>query len=266
MANELYIHYPVAGVTAYAVYRQGPNIVKTDGTIIDLSPSNWPLAAIPIVDSDTQFSYFGNRPSGLPSGQFGVEYYRQLGGSPAITDKFIGADTYYNTGGITALPTPTANSYSSPTDGDAYFSQKMFTTAWGNAITSRKQLALNDATRIINLFNYTGCKTSPTQPFEFPRKGILLQGILLDKDSVPSDILAAQYELALALLKGLDPEKESRGYGVTSRGFASVRTTYDPTRMSEHLKNGVPSALAWAYLYPFFDRLDSDNVSIRRVS
>ena len=163
------------------------------------------------------------------------------------------------------MPVP-AQSYSTPADGDTYFAGRMFTTMWTTATTDQKQAALNQATSIINLFSYVGCKTDPAQPFAFPRKGIVLEGVLLDDSVAPNDILSAQFEIALALLKGIDPEKEIAGIGVTSRGFASVRTTYDSNRTSEHLENGVPSALAWALLYPFFNVNDSGSIDLRRVS
>ena len=163
------------------------------------------------------------------------------------------------------MPVP-AQSYSTPADGDAYFSALLYATAWTAANTDMKQAALNQATAIINRFAYVGCRTSSSQPFEFPRKGILLEGVLLDDSVVPADILNAQFEIALALLNGVDPEKELNGIGVTSRGFSVVRTTYDPSRILEHTLNGVPSALAWAYLYPFFNRRSSENLSVRRVS
>lgn len=159
----------------------------------------------------------------------------------------------------------TATSLDSVDNADAYFALKLNTGAWDNADSDIKQLALNDATEIINRFEFIGCKTVSTQANEFPRSGILFDNILLDETLVPDKIRKALYEIAFALLRGVDTEREIRSQSVISRGFSTVRTTYDPRRTLEHIQYGVPSAIAWLYLLPFLNR-ESGVIRLHRVN
>lgn len=156
--------------------------------------------------------------------------------------------------------------FSSTADGDTYFATRLYSAAWVNATTQNKTNALTQATNIINKFAYVGNKTVKTQANEWPRNYVLISNVLLDSAVVPNDIIIAQFEIAISLLQGIDPEKEIRGTRIVSRGLASVRATYDTHHISDHLLNGVPSAAAWDYLSPYFDRTSSGNVSLRRVS
>jgi len=53
--------------------------------------------------------------------------------------------------------------------------------------------------------------------------------------------------------------------GITSQGYASVRTTYARNQVPiEHIINGVPSPQAWRWLKPFLR--DDDAIKLSRVS
>lgn len=157
-------------------------------------------------------------------------------------------------------------SLSTVTDGDAYFGSRLYSQVWTAASADNKQASLNDATRIINRFQYLGTKTLDVQLYEWPRKGIVLDRVVIDSASIPQDILLAQYEIAFALLSGVSIEKELRSLGVTSRGYSSVRITYDPGRASIWLLLGIPSYAAWAYLFPYLHREIDGTIKLHRVS
>lgn len=164
------------------------------------------------------------------------------------------------------MPVP-ADSYSSIADADAYFAKRMFTSAWTNLSDDDiKQAALNHATQIIDAFNYLGWPAVSGQAHAFPRSGLILNGECMGDSVTPDQILFAQYEIALALVKGIDPEREMRRINVTSRGFGSVRTTYDTRAIPPHLLWGVPSALGWLYLSAFLDWEDARGIKLHRVS
>lgn len=150
-------------------------------------------------------------------------------------------------------------------DANAYMATKMFAKAWIAADDTAKNLALANALSLVNGFNYLGTKTVADQANEWPRTGVYLGCKLLDSTVVPADILKAQYEIALALLQGIDPEKEIAGLRIISRGIASVRTSYNPNKIPEHLENGIPSFLAWSFLSPYFNR-SSQELRLSRVS
>lgn len=144
---------------------------------------------------------------------------------------------------------------------DAYFAGLLHSSDWSG---TDKLQALVSATQILNTFAYMGVKLVDTQENEWPRKGIMIGCIEIS--GTPDAILFAQYEIARALKKGIDPEREIRNLRVTSRGYSSVRTTYDPRYCPEHLKYGVPSALAWSYLSTYLVRDQLGTVRLHRVS
>jgi hypothetical protein len=93
------------------------------------------------------------------------------------------------------------------------------------------------------------------QPLEFPRG---------EDTEVPDEILIACWEVAYALLDGVDPDLDVENLGVSSQGYASIRTTYARNQaLVEHLMHGIPSATAWRYLMPFLR--DADKIKLSRV-
>lgn len=156
----------------------------------------------------------------------------------------------------------TNTSYSTPEQADAYFATRLFVSEWTTASRAQKDLALIEATRFLDKFNFKGCKTDPNQDHEFPRT--YLDGYAVD--TVPEPILMAQFEIALAFLKGIDPERERRGAFVSSRRYSSVGTTYDTGNIPEYILYGVPSAVAWDYFFPFIDKSVAGVVNLHRVS
>jgi hypothetical protein len=157
-------------------------------------------------------------------------------------------------------------SLSSIEDASTYFDGRLYATAWTDSDEDRQQKALNDATRIINLFQYKGQKTESGQLDQWPRQNILVENILLDKTVTPDAVLIAQYEIAYAVLDGYDPERDLRSINVTSRGISSARIAYDSRAVPEHLMYGVPSALAWVSLLPFLERDMAGTIKLHRVS
>lgn len=159
----------------------------------------------------------------------------------------------------------TALSLSSVNDATVYFSNRLYADLWTSLITDTQQAALNDATAIINRFQYVGKKTDPNQINQWPRDHVSLHGMILANNVIPQQILVAQYEIAFALAKGIDPERELRALRVQSRGYSSVRTSYDTTNIPAWTLAGIPSAVAWQLLSAFFDLSASTSVKLNRV-
>ncbi len=157
-----------------------------------------------------------------------------------------------------------ARSYNTIEEANAYFIARLHSELWIQATDEIKQAALNSAARIIDKFGYIGRKLVATQEHEFPRSGIYLDCVAIT--TVPNEIKIAECDIAYALLSGIDPEKEMRSMTVTSRGYSSVRITYDPKLIQEWLVYGVPSQSAWAYLVPYLSRDSSGSVKLHRVS
>ncbi len=156
-----------------------------------------------------------------------------------------------------------ASHYGSIAGGDAYFATRLHSDAWDNASPSDKQKALYTATRYMDRLNYKGQKhtvyelmeanedatdaeiraAEASQELEFPR----------DADTItPADIELACYEIAFALLDGVDPDIELENLGVQTQSYAGVKTAYNRDQQPiEHLIHGIPSALAWRILKPY---------------
>lgn len=168
--------------------------------------------------------------------------------------------------------------YGEYTDAVEYFGYRMHSEAWDGATATERTNALIEATRIVDALSYKGYKAAeysvlfdaegnelfPTdaamrtanlsQAHEFPRG---------TDTSVPDDICLATWEIAYALLDGVDPDLELENLAAIGQGIASARTTYDRDVRMEHFENGVPSAKAWKYLKPYLR--DAHIIKTRRV-
>lgn len=150
--------------------------------------------------------------------------------------------------------------YGSITEAEAYFATRLNTDAWdcleGAANeTKDKTAALTMATKIIDRLNFLGCKTDPTQQNQFPRDAAT---------TVPEAIKEASFEIALALLDGVDPEIEFENLFLISQGYSNVRATFDRAQKSPYFLAGVPSAAAWMLLKPFL--IDPNEIRLDRVN
>jgi hypothetical protein len=182
--------------------------------------------------------------------------------------------------------------YGSIDEAAAYFTGRLHSDAWDEALSADQTKALLSARRLIDNLDYKGEKhavyifhqqtpppwRNPTngtfdrqkweqyheqertanasQSLEFPRGA--------DTD-VPEAIRVAEYELAYSLLDGVDPQMELENLSVTAQGYAEVRTHYERNMVPiEHLINLIPNPLAWSLLKPFLR--DDQAVRMSRVS
>ena len=182
--------------------------------------------------------------------------------------------------------------YGSVAEADDYFDSRLHSEPWDDANAADQSKALLAARRLIDNLSFKGFKHTvwvfhetvpppwrdPTngtfdhkaaeqyrqqeraaeasQALEFPRGADTV---------VPEPIRIAQYELALSLLDGVDPQMELENLAVTAQGHAEVRTHYERNMVPiEHLINLVPNPLAWSLLKPFLR--DDQAVRLSRVS
>lgn len=147
------------------------------------------------------------------------------------------------------------SSYCTPELAGMYFASRLNSDPWDDATDDDKLKALITATRKIDTLNFEGVKTVADHEMEFPRDGSTI---------VPEGIIIACCEIALVLLDGVDPEQEMAALNTSSQSFASVRETYSRTFAAEHLRAGIPSAIAWNHLLPFLH--DECQLTLSRVS
>lgn len=162
--------------------------------------------------------------------------------------------------------------YGTIAEASAYFASRLHEPAWEEATPSQREASLIEAREIIDSLAYKGSKATvyalpsdaedidiraaeAAQVLEFPRG---------EDTVVPDDIKQAEFEIANALLDGVDIQMEIEALGVSSQGLESVRTTYSRGHQPvEHIVNGVPSFRAWRLLRPFLR--DEDSLRIIRV-
>lgn len=145
--------------------------------------------------------------------------------------------------------------YGSLKDADLYFCNRLNSKVWEQAEENDKKKALIEATRLIDRLNFKGSKADLTQWLQFPRGTDTL---------VPQDIKIACYEIGYRLLDDIDIEMEIDNLSVTSEGFSSVRTSFDRSPGSIHMRHGIPSAKAWFYLFPYL--IDPRQITLNRKS
>jgi len=144
-------------------------------------------------------------------------------------------------------------SYNTLVTAQTYFdAYKLYADAWDDAEAADQVKALNMAYNIIEKLPLNGYRTSSGQAAQFPRNG---------ETTVPTDILAAEAEMAYALLDGIDPESEARQNEVQSATFTSIKTTYGVHGLWRAY--GIPSAIAWKYIVQYV--AFSDVIQISKV-
>lgn len=177
------------------------------------------------------------------------------------------------------------SAYATYVEGDAYFATRLYVTAWTGALDSDKTKALTQATRIIDRLNFAGEKHAASEArlsltgsrdFETSLSDLQLQSIRDagatqelefprgSDTAIPEDVKIACYEIAYALLDGIDPDQEYVDQTVVSQGYSSVRTTYDRSAVQEQTNAGIPSPTAWRHLKPYVR--EGHGVKISRVS
>lgn len=166
--------------------------------------------------------------------------------------------------------------YGSLEEANQYFAMRLHESAWTDARAADRPKALLAATLIVDALNFKGHKhtvyllleekpkatqdeirfAEVSQPLEFPRG---------PDTEVPEAIRKACYEIAHALLDGVDPDLELENLGIVSQGYSSVRTTYSRNQVPiEHIINGVPAPAAWRLIRPFLR--DDQQIRLTRAS
>jgi hypothetical protein len=159
-----------------------------------------------------------------------------------------------NNGDITPAAIDTGSSYQTIATATEYFKLRLNSQVWFAAEPSDQIAALATATRYIDRLNFIGTKTDSAQALQFPRGG---------DTAIPTDILWACNEIAIALLDGIDIERERENLDMSSQGYGNVRSTYDRSSKPAHILAGIPSIVAWNLLLPYLP--DMRIVAVTRV-
>lgn len=114
------------------------------------------------------------------------------------------------------------NSYVDVSEADAYFSTRLGSSAWVEALEPTKESALVTATQVLNQMEWAGLPVSSDQPLAFPRS------IADVYETTPVRILQATYEMALHLLNNPDLLDDTGGVESLSVGPISLYEIRSP--------------------------------------
>jgi hypothetical protein len=145
--------------------------------------------------------------------------------------------------------------YATVEEADVYFLTRLNTEDWDDASETEKLQALNMATRAINNLRFKGTKSVSTQENAWPR---IIDSEFSERswyhyynvDAIPSWLKEATCEIAINLLDGTDMEQEAENLIAVNQAYAGVSTGYNPQLVSEHMRAGIPSIIAWNLLQP----------------
>lgn len=138
---------------------------------------------------------------------------------------------------------------------DNYFGSMLEGQRWTYESRLRRIQALVSATKRIDRLNFCGVQTVVGQPLQFPRGTDVL---------VPVDIEQACYELAITLLKGVEPDTEHDNALATVQAYGGLRSEWDRTSVLPYMIAGIPSATAWNLLLPYIQ--EQRGIALRRIS
>lgn len=156
--------------------------------------------------------------------------------------------------------------YGSITEADFFFQTELKNVAWTSASITDKTKALRIATRTIDRLNFSGTKADVNQNLQFPRKNSIINSdniiVTFEDTFVPEDIKIATYHVSYALLDGYDPDIEISNLPAIEQRL-TVSTKYDRSFVLDHIRAGIPSAVAWGFLRPYLK--DINEVTLSRV-
>ena len=150
--------------------------------------------------------------------------------------------------------------YTTVVEAEAYLRYHLAKNAWFSATEDRRKGALIAATRIIDRLPYIGWRAVEGQKLKFPR---VILGFDLG-ETVPQPIQEACVEIALALLSGIDPEKEFNSLTLSRKEYLGMVQVKDTRHMEPHKLAGVPSMAGYLLLVPYLREVGT--VTLNRIS
>lgn len=129
-----------------------------------------------------------------------------------------------------------ANSYVSEAELTAY------ATARGLTLSTDTEQLLIRGMDYIEAQSYKGFKFTKTQPLQWPRAGVYVDGYLVDADEIPTELKNGQMESALAIDNGQDPLADI-ARTTKSETVGSLSVTYADNASSTAIVRKISSSL-----------------------
>lgn len=120
-----------------------------------------------------------------------------------------------------------ANSYATLAEAELYFEQHLYVTKWTEATTEQKNIALVQATRILDReHDWIGTIADVEQALGWPRVDVTDPEGRSLADLIPPDIKTATYEMALSLLQD-NREAEADTQGISRMKIDVLEFQFD---------------------------------------
>ena len=120
-----------------------------------------------------------------------------------------------------------ANSYLTLVTAQSYADSDLDVSDWDAASADKRTRALITATRHLSALLYIGSKASSTQSLPWPRRDAITSDGELEDDEIPTQLLQAQWEIANALVKGVQISGSAAGTslipGLPNEGLQRVK-------------------------------------------
>lgn len=102
--------------------------------------------------------------------------------------------------------------------------------AWALArgITLKKSpdILLTLALDWMEVQQYAGIKTDAAQPLQWPRKGVCIDGVLVDSAVIPDEVSELQIRVAADIDDGMNPSGQRKAVKSSATVFGAVAVTY----------------------------------------
>jgi len=142
---------------------------------------------------------------------------------------------------------PTSNSYVSLAEAEAYFSDRMHSSAWYDLSTSdREKLLITSSSMLDWYVSWKGTKATQDQAMDWPRVGVITSDGPIPSDVIPAQVKVAVYELSLS------SAKKDRSADGSLDGILEARAGSLLIKTDDGVYNSKPSTIPqkiWKILY-----------------
>lgn len=142
-----------------------------------------------------------------------------------------------------------ANSYGDTAGLTAY------ATLRGITIAGDPEVLLIKAMDVLEGETWNGYRSNSDQALSFPRYGICIDGVIVDSDEIPSELVEGLYELAISIDGDVDPLSNSD----------RVKTSVSVGPISVTYKDGSDEVTTHRYTNKLKDLLANGGGEIRRI-
>lgn len=101
---------------------------------------------------------------------------------------------------------------------------------WANArgfmIKGSSSELLTQALDWLELQQFAGSKTDAAQPNQWPRTGVVIDGVSVPRDTVPQQVIDLQMRVAADIDAGMDPSGQRKAVKSSATVFGAVAVTY----------------------------------------